>query len=161
MWPEPHDFIHLEITNSSHFKAEVADLYQKGLSLRDIEKRIPLSKTKIRDLLIQAQVPLRTLRNESGGLAVRKLVKRHAKPPYGFWYVNGKMEQHPQEYPVFLGIVKRWKKGEALNSIATFLNAKKVKSPLGKQWSWNSIKNITQRIESGQIIEREGKYELK
>lgn len=161
MSPEPHDFIHLEITNYDHFRGEIASLYQSGLSLRDIEKRMSLSKTKIRDLLLQAKVTLRTFEKSSMGVSVRSQVKWNIKPPYGFWYVDGGMQPHPKEYPILLGIIRRWKSGDSLNSIATKLNDKGVLSPMGKTWSWNSINNIVQRIINKELIERNGRYELR
>ncbi|MEN0059371.1 MAG: recombinase family protein [Bdellovibrio sp.] len=161
MSPEPHDFIYLEIRNYDHLRGEIASLYKSGLSLRDIEKRMSLSKTKIRDLLLRAGVPLRSLEKSSMGASVRSQMKWNIKPPYGFWYVEGLMQPHPEEYPVLLGIIRRWKSGDSLNSIATRLNDKAVPSPMGKQWSWNSINNIIQRVINKELVERNGKYELK
>lgn len=161
MSPQPHDFIYLEITNYDHLRGEVASLYQSGLSLRDIEKRMSLSKTKIRDLLLRAGVTLRSFEKTSMGVGVRSRVKWNIKPPFGFWYVEGLMQTHPKEYPILLGIIRRWKSGDSLNSIATRLNDKKVQSPMGKKWSWNSINNIIQRVIKGELVERNGKYELK
>lgn len=75
MWPEPHDFIHLEIRNFDEVRTKVAEFYKSGLSMREIEKRVDVSKTKIRDLLLQAGIPRRPLRNELGRQAPEKQCK--------------------------------------------------------------------------------------
>ena len=145
-WGKPHDFISLEIRNYDQHLAKVAELYAAGCSLRDIAKQIDLSKTKIRNLVLRAGIPLRTLRDENGRLMVGSRGKRRSKPPYGFWYLHGEIQSHPKEHPVVLEIIDLWKSGYSMNSIATVLNKRGVKSPMNKRWSWNSVKNIISRI---------------
>ena len=161
MWPVPHDFIDLQISNYRQNESEVVVLYKKGLSLRDIEKRCGYSKTKVRDVLISAQIPLRKLAGETRRAVQGTRAKKNAKPPYGFCYFEGQVVVHPKEYPNLLAIIGRWKAHHSLNSIATWLNVKRVPSPMGKSWSWNSISNIIQRIKTGHLIEKAGHYELR
>lgn len=77
------------------------------------------------------------------------------KPPYGFWFLIGEVQKHPKEYPVVLEIVERWKSGQNMNSIATWLNRRGVKSPMNKKWSWNSINNILTRQPLSPVSKRE------
>lgn len=51
-------------------------------------------------------------------------------------------QQQPKEYPFVLEIIVRWKSGQSMNSIATWLNKLIIKSPMNKKWSLNSIDNI-------------------
>lgn len=147
---KPHDFIHLVISNYNQQTPEVIKLYKNGLSLRDIEARLGISKTRVRSLLIAAGISLRDSNEEKQRATQGSTSKKAVKPPYGFCFSEGRVVRHPKEYPHLLSIIQRWKKGQPLNSIATWLNGKKVRSPMGKQWSWNSIANIIQRIKSGQ-----------
>jgi hypothetical protein len=65
MWPKAHDFKCLKISNDKQHESEIIKLYEKGLSLRDIGARIGFSKTKVRDILLRARIPLRSFVNES------------------------------------------------------------------------------------------------
>ena len=161
MWAKPHNFIHLTFSNSDNYREKVAELYQQGLSLLDIAKRIDLPKTKVRDLVLRSRIPLRTFRNEKSESTFGNSGKRNAKPPYGFAYFEGRVVKHPKEYPILLSIISQWKSGRPLNSIATKLNEKRVPSPMGKTWSWNSIANIIQRIKTGQLIQNGDQYDLR
>ena len=142
---ELHDFIHLEIRNNDKYLTQVVELYTQGLSLREITRIVDLSKTKVRDLVLRAGIPLRSMRNEKGQLVLGSLGKRNMKPPYGYWFLKGEVQKHPKVYPVILEIVERWKSGQSMNSISTSLNRREVKSPMNKKWSWNSINNIIKR----------------
>ena len=142
---KPHDFIHLTFRNNDQYLAQVAELYTQGLSLREITRIVDLSKTKVRDLVLRSGIPLRSMRNEKGQLVLGSRGKRNMKPPYGIWFLNGEVQKHPKEYPVVLEIIERWKSGQSMNSIATWLNRRGVKSPMNKKWSWNSFKNIISR----------------
>lgn len=145
---KPHDFIHLEIRNNNKYLEKVAELYRNGHSLRDIAKQIDLSKTKIRDLVLRAGIPLRTMRNEKGQLVLGTRGKRGTRPPYGYWYLDGQLQRHPKEYPVVLEIIERRKAGQSRNSIATLLNRRGIKSPMNRKWSWNTITNILERLKN-------------
>ena len=161
MWPKSHNFIPLAFRNSDNHLEKITELYKQGLSLRDIAKRVDLSKTRVRSLALRAGIPLRAHRNEKGPVKFGIQNKRPVKPPYGFAYFEGQVVKHPKEYPVLLSIISQWNSGRPLNSIATKLNDKRVPSPMCKKWSWNSIANIIQRIKSGQLVRKGDRYELK
>ena len=133
MLGKPHDFIRLEIRNYDKYLTQVAELYTAGNSLREISRIVDLSKTKVWDLVLRAGIPLRSMHNEKGELVLGTRGKRNAKPPYGYWFLNGELQQHPKEYPVVLEIIARWKSGQTMNSITTWLNRRGVKSPMKKK----------------------------
>ncbi len=161
MLPTSHDFIDLQIPNCREYTSKIVRFYKLGLSLREIETRVGMSKTAIRDILICARVPLRPMRYEARA-AVRGIRgKKNAKPPYGFCYFEGVVTRHPKEYPVLLNIIHRWKSGQPANSIATWLNVKGVVSPMNRSWSWHSITNIVERVKSGRLISKGDQYELR
>ena len=161
MWPESHDFIHLTISNTIDHSTKIADLYKKGNSFRDIEKLLSISKTKIRATLLRLKIPIRPALQESRRATQRIAGKKNVKPPYGFTYFEGRVVKHPKEYPTLLQIIGLWKSGQSLNSIATKLNGKRVPSPMGKTWSWNSIDNIIKRIKNGHLVQTGDQYELR
>jgi hypothetical protein len=127
---------------------KVAELYQAGHSLRDIAKQIDLSKAKIRNLVLRAGIPLRAVRDEKGRLALGTRGKRGTKPPYGYWYLHGQLQRHPEDYPVVLEIIERCKAGQSRNSIATWLNRRGIRSPMNRKWSWNTVANILERLKN-------------
>lgn len=131
--------------NYDKYLAQVAELYSAGNSLREISRIVDLSKTKVRDLVLRAGIPLRSMRNEKGQLVVGTRGKRNVKPHHGYWFLNGELQQHPKEYPIVLEIIERWKSGQTMNCIATWLNKRGVKSPMSRRWSWNSVKNVIWR----------------
>lgn len=161
MWPKPHDFIQLTFSNSPELDENSTQLYLKGNSFRDIEKLLSISKTKIRDILIRLKIPIRPVFPESNSATQRIVGKKNVKPPYGFAYLEGRVVKHPKEYPTLLQIIGLWKSGQPLNSIATKLNGKRVPSPMGKTWSWNSIDNIVKRIKNGHLVQNGDQYELR
>lgn len=161
MSPDPHDFIALRISNCKIQVAKILQLYRKGLSLRDIESREGLCKTRIRSILIRSKVPLRPMREDVALASRGTRGKKNSKPPYGFCYFEGRITRHPKEYPVLMTIIRRWKSGQSANSIATWLNGKGIASPMNRSWSWNSITNIIQRIKNGSLIPKGDQYELR
>lgn len=161
MWPKSHDFIQSSFSNSPVLSDKIAELYQKGNSLREISKIVDLSKTKIRDTLLKLKIPIRPTFQETQRATQSRSGKKNVKPPYGFIYFEGRVVRHPKEYPVLLQIIGLWKKGRSLNSIATELNGRRVSSPMGKLWSFNSIDNIIKRIKDGHLVQNGDIYELR
>lgn len=157
----PNDFIQLTISNYKESLPEVVDLYEKGLSLRDIAARTSISKSKVRHLLLSSGISLRETNKGCRRISSTTKSKLCSKPPYGFCFHEGRIVVHPKEYPHLLAIIARWKKGQALNSIAKWLNGKRVPSPMGKLWSFNSIDNIIKRIKNGHLVQKGEHYELR
>lgn len=157
----PNDFIQLTISNYNESLPEVVDFYEKGLSLRDVAGRTSISKSKVRKLLLNSGVSLRETNKGSRLITSKTKSKLCSKPPYGFCFHEGRIVVHPKEYPHLLAIIARWKKGQALNSIAKWLNGKRVPSPMGKLWSFNSIDNIIKRIKDGHLVQKGDQYELR
>jgi hypothetical protein len=156
-----HDFIEFPFIVKGNIFAETKPLYTKGFSLREIELRTGIPKTVVRRELIRGGVSLRPTRMELKAEGWRKAGKSNVKPPFGFCYLEGRIVRNPKEYPVLHMIHQRWKAGLPANSIATWLNGKKVPSPMGKKWSWNSVVNVINRFKNGTIILNRGKYELR
>ncbi len=105
-------------------------------------------KTKVRDLVLRAGIPLRSMLDEKGELVLGSRGKRNMKPPYGYWFLNSEVQRHPKEYPIVLEIIERWKSGKSMNSVATWLNRRGIRSPMNKKLSWNSVNNIISRQEA-------------
>lgn len=159
--PNPHDIIHFSCFEKANRINEIGPLYAKGLSLREIEQRTGIAKSTIRKTLIGGGVALRPKTSKNSVLRWRNKGKQNAKPPYGFCYFEGQIAKHPKEYPHLLAIIGRWKSGQSLNSIAKWLNGKRVPSPMGKLWSFNSIDNIIKRIKNGHLVQKGEHYELR
>jgi hypothetical protein len=87
--------------------------------------------------------------------------KVQARPPFGFCFLDGEITKDTREYPVLTLIHSRWKSGQNANSITAFLNARGIRSRLGKEWSWRAVRNIVQRFEQNKIVINGGTYELR
>lgn len=156
----PHDIIQFSYLEKQALLPEVARLYKKGLSLRDIAKHCDISKTAVRSELLKGGIPLREPTGELKFTNWTKKGKTSSKPPFGFCYFEGQVTKHPKEYPILQLIYKRWNLGANANSIADQLNDKKIHSPMNKEWSWNSVKNIIDRFKNKKIFNKDGKLEL-
>ena len=158
---KPHDFIHLYFRNYKPDHPQIAKLYQSGLSLREIQIKMGVSKASVRRSLIKSGVRIRGYSKELNKQSGSHAFKPRLKPPFGFWLLEGQITKHPKEYPVLLQIIKRWKSGQSLNSISDILNRQQIRSPRGKKWSWNSVATIIDRIKEGILIQKGEDYELR
>ncbi len=118
---QPIDFINLCFPDTARVSSEIAHFYQEGLSLRDVARKVNLSKTRVRTLLIRAGVELRAKISVPTATGWRKSGKQAVRPFYGFCFQQGKIIRDPKEYSVLLLIHEKWKQGVNSNSIATYL----------------------------------------
>ncbi len=140
---------------------KVAPLYEQGLSLREIQVQTGISKTTARKALLNGGICLRDPHPTSFSNKWKAKGKQAASPPYGFCYFQGTVVPHPKEYETLHLIHKLWQKGINSNAIATELNGRRIPSRMAKQWSWNAVKNIVDRLMKKQIILSGGKYEFR
>jgi hypothetical protein len=131
---------------------KVAPLYEEGWSLRDIQAHTGLAKTTIRKALLENGVSLRENKTTSHLKSKSSVGKRAALPPYGFCYFQGKVVPHPKEHDVLLQIYRHWKEGDNANVIFKILNGKRIPSRMAKEWSWNAVQNILDRLNKKQIV---------
>jgi len=146
-----HDTTQFYVLVKEDIFSRVAPLYEKGLSLRDIQTQTDISKTTIRKTLLKGGVNLRENRSTSLLKEWKTTGKQAALPPYGFGYLQGKVVPNPKEFKTLLLIRKLWQKGVNANAIATKLNSQRIPSRMAKEWSWNAVKNILDRLKKNQI----------
>jgi hypothetical protein len=148
----PHDIIEFFQKSQAGISEELAALYRKGLSMRDIEAQTGIAKTTVRKLLLKEGVEIRPKVSDSLVQRWRSPGKRGIRPIYGFTYFDGKIVKHQKEYPILLLIHRLWKKGDTATSIAHALNGKGYPSRMGKKWSWNAVNGIVDRFQSGVLV---------
>ena len=155
--PQYHDTIEFFALVRESIYEQVAPLYEDGWSLRDIEAHTGIAKTSIRKALLDNGVRLR------GNTSTAKFESRKAKskqaalPIYGFHYFQGKVVPHPKEHEVLLVIYRHWQKGDNANVIFKKLNSKGIPSRKGKEWSWNAVQNILDRLKQKRIVVKGGR----
>ena len=76
----------------------------------------------------------------------RQTFKNSAPPPYGFCYLEGRLQKDPREYPILQIIEKQRQIGRTPTEIARYLDGKGFKTRLGKAWTQAHVFNIVQRI---------------
>lgn len=110
----------------------------------------PLST--IRDRLAKGGVTLRTNKSVSATEILRHKFKNSTPPPFGYCYLEGRLQKDAKEFPVLQVIWRQWRLGQSASSIMKHLNTKKLKTRNLKEWKRETILNILERFESKSII---------
>lgn len=140
----------------------IAEMYDKGLSLRDIALQFGCSKNKIRVGIRRLGLKMRDKGTQATHLRSLKSGKQAARPYYGFCYFEGKIVKDPREFPTLQLIHRLWSRGKSIHQINLELNRAKVPSRTGKEWSWAALQNIVARFENQQVIlTKGGNYEFR
>lgn len=138
------------------------EMYEKGMSLRDISLQLGMSKNGVRSSLLRAGQKLRERIPNVTHKRSLKSGKQAALPYYGFCYFEGKIVKDPREFPTLQKIHRLWIQGRTIHQINLELNRAQLPSRTGKSWSWAAIQNIVARFENKQVIlTKEGKYEFR
>ena len=108
---------------------------ENHLSTGEIAQEFSCSKTRIRDLLLKHNIPLRK-RSECRG----------SRLAYGKRRVGGKITDHKAELRTLATIKQMYSEGISTNAIARFLNTMKLPTKQqGKSWHGNTIIKILKR----------------
>lgn len=102
----------------------------------------------VRDHLIAAGVTFRPLRPVSVSVTLRQRFKSSAPPPYGYCYLDGRLERDPREYPTLQIMKEQWRRGKSPTEIARYLNGRNIKTRTGKAWKQPTVFYIIQRLKN-------------
>ena len=142
--------------------SELAALYEKGLSLREIAREFGCSKNGVRSSLLKGGHELRDQLSQATAKRGMSGGKQGALPVYGFCYFEGKIVRDPREFPILQIIHNGWKKKLTTHQITQGLTHAELLSRMGKQWSWAAVGNIVARFEQQTIVlHKGGKYEFR
>ena len=137
-----HDFIELSPRTPSRIYEECAPLYESGLSIRDIEERIGIPKSTVRETLKKNGMALRNPLNGNAIHIDRLHTKRGGHTPYGYAYLDGQLIIDPKEQIIVRKIMKLHQSALSGNAIAKELNRQKIPSRTGKSWSPCVVRRI-------------------
>lgn len=137
-----HDFIELSPRTPARIIEKCTPLYEKGLSLRDIEVRTGIAKSTIRETLIKKGFALRNTLNGNVSKIDNKRTKRGGSTPFVYAYLDGKLLMDPNEQVALRKILSFWKAGMSYQAIADELNNKKVFTRSGKPWIRSVVRSI-------------------
>jgi hypothetical protein len=140
--PYPHDLIHVLIKTKDRIIEVCAPLYEKRLSLREVEEQTGISKFTILGTLSKHGTPIR---NYVTGKNVPKdwtKTKHSGHPPFGRTYLDGNLVMDPKEHLISRRILRLHQSGKSNQSIADILNAKKIPTRKGGQWSRSVVRTI-------------------
>ena len=146
----PHDFITLTPRTKHRIYERCAPLYEKGLSLRDIEVRTGIPKTTIRETLNSSGFALRSFSIGSEKAGDRKQSKRCGHTPYGFAYLDGQLVIDPKEHLIVRKILKLHQSDKSNQAIADELNNQKIPTRLKRKWQKSVIHSIIKRHKENQ-----------
>jgi len=159
--PQHHVIIDLPICQTHCIIDEFIELYEKGLSIRDIAKQTGKPKSTVQKKLTQAGIELRPKVTLPTGAARREKRNGGARPYFGFCFFQGRVVPDPREYPTLLRIHALWKAGRKPMSITNDLNSKKMLARGGSTWLRGSVGRIIERFENAKITIKGDKYELR
>lgn len=137
-----HDFIELSPRTPSRIIERCAPLYEKGLSLRDIEDRTGIPKSTIRETLRMGGFELRNPTHGNASRIDNKRNKRGGTTPFGYAYLEGKLLLDPREQIALRKILRLWKDGNSYQAIADELNYQKTPTRSGKPWIRSVVRSI-------------------
>ena len=155
--------VNIELPESERpgISSQFAELYRKGLSLREIGKQTGKAKSVVRRRLITSGIKLRS--HIAAPFSSKKKVpgKTNIRPPYGFCYFQGLIVPDQKEYGNLLLLYKLWKSNTNPNRISELLNEKKIPPRIAKCWNRNSVINIITRFENKLIVSKGDQLELR
>lgn len=138
----PHDFIELSPRTQERIFEKCAPLYQKGLSIRDIEAATGIPKSTVREALTSSGMALRNPTNGSARKIDNTQNKRGGHTPYGYAYLEGKLLIDPKEQTIVRKILKLRQEGKTFQAIADDLNRQRTPTRFGKTWIKSGIRSI-------------------
>ncbi len=143
-----HDFITLFRNSPAGIFSVCAPLYLQGRSLKEIVALTGFPYSTIRSQLVAGGLTLRTNKSVSSIKILRQRFKNSTPPPYGYCYMDGRLQADPREYPILQIIAQQRKLGRSPTAIAQYLNERKFKSRKGGAWKQPTVYYIVQRLES-------------
>jgi hypothetical protein len=145
----PHDIIPFFVVRSKDRFAEFRELYEKGLSLREVSNRTAVSISTVRTTLVRNNVQLRA--GKKANEKIRKKAQRAfwGAIPYGYCVFDGQIVMDPNEYKVVQMIPAQWQSGRSFNAIAKWLNGQRIPSKLRKKWSDKAVASVIRRHKGG------------
>lgn len=148
----PIDSIEFSLKDPTRINPETAEFYRNGRSLGDIARELGCSKSKVRNDLKKAGVQVRKSLSHPTHRRKTNSGKQKALPYYGFCYFEGKIVPDPREFPTLTLINRLLKEKKTTHQITLELNSRKIKSRMGREWSWAAVQNIIDRFKKKKVI---------
>ena len=142
---QAHDFVETSAATKTRIFEKCAPLYEKGLSLRDIEERTGIPKTTIRETLTKSGFALRNPISGNAKKIDNKFTKRGGSTPFGYAYLDGKLLMDPKEQIALRKIQTLHEKGKSYQAIADELNNQNIPTRSGKPWIRSVVRSINMK----------------
>ena len=143
--PEVHDKIDLFHLGAQGIFQKAAPLYASGQSLREIARELGISKTTLRQTLIDGGTELRPSNRSLRNLPKRTPRAHVGVAPYGYCIIHGKLVEVPKEQQTVRLMMRLRSEGKSLTAIADHLNSYKVKPRTAKSWDHSIVRSIIKR----------------
>lgn len=141
-----HDFIELFQNSPEGIFAICKPLYLQGRSLKEIVALTGFPYSTVRSQLVAGGLTLRANKSVSSSEILRQRFKNSTPPPYGYCYLDGRLQADPREYPILQIIEQQRRQGQNPTAIALYLNGRKIRPRKGKVWKQPTVYNIIQRL---------------
>ena len=143
-----HDFIQFTPQIFFPLGPKIRTFYESGHSIEDAAQLSGVAFSTARNYLVRLRVPLRSAHAVSFLGRQRQSFKSSASPPYGFCYLDGRLEKDAREHHVLQTIISQRQLGRTPTEIARFLNSKILRTRGGKPWTQAHLFKILQRLQS-------------
>ncbi len=143
--PQSHDYIDFFIASKQGINQRCNELYQSGLSIREIVIETNIPKTSV----IEALYAAGNIQSNDGGrksiTTLRATPSRKGVAPYGFAWFKSRLVAAPTEIETVRRIINYWQSGSTLRAITDHLNGHKIKTRNGGEWEHSLIRRIIMR----------------
>lgn len=100
---------------------------------------------RILDAVAELERRMIAARTKAALQAKKERGEKTGRPPYGFRFVNGVLEEHPEQYRIFCRIVESHNVGYGYKKIADWLNERGFPAQSGGKWHVTQVKRVVQR----------------
>jgi hypothetical protein len=136
------------LSELSDLGPELRAFYEQGRSLKEISAATGIPYSTVRDQLVALGVTFRTNKSVSSSEVLRQHFKNSTPPPYGYYYLDGRLQKDPREFPVLTIIQSLSQRGKNPTEIAQHLNKLKKPTRTGKAWKQPTVYYIVQRLKT-------------
>jgi DNA invertase Pin-like site-specific DNA recombinase len=143
--PFSHDFIELFQKTKSNILAICKPLYEKGMSLREIEQATGIPKSTIRETFTKFKFQRRGFDSQSKDRRIGKPGKRPGHTPFGYAYLDGQLLIDPKEQKIVRLLIELHRSGLSYLAIASQLNEMKIPTRSKKTWQRCVVRSIILR----------------
>lgn len=140
--PNYHDFIKFHTKSKLAIFLLAAPLYAQNCSLREIEKRLKIPKSTIKEVLKKYNFELKMV---IPSLEKCRITRPSSTIPFGYSWKENFLQRDEKEFFLVQEILKLHQSKKSFRTIAAIMNAKGLRTRKKCLWHHESVKMIFNR----------------